>query len=446
MRLIYLKKLSFRNIMGLWTSQPGFPYVNVTKTGNKLTLKQERFFSDPTEKPEINDAKWTIPIRYRTNTDNLTTTHLNWFKSDTESLEIDLVDPKDWYKLNHNQVGYYRVNYDTETWNKLIEQLKLHSDTMESFTPLDRANLINDAFALADSTLIEYDIPLKMLEYVPMEHHLIPVTVAINQLKRILPLLNTNSEFLKLLLFLRTQFLDVYNETNWSSCTKVDPQNPEEEPCKEEDEQEFLTLMLREKIVDFMCYLEYSECLEESKNRLRLKLVEKTPLNPNVETTVYFYGVGSSVEDWDSVNEIFKTTSDPQERSRLMLALSGATHPSLLGRYLERIWEDAKKDEFLTILRYISENSLGESLVWIYVEQNWSKIIDRYGTGERSLGTLIVNITRRFKSLTQLNQVRRYLRNFMRKCLNLFQICSSRNLLKTQKKQRALELRADRKQ
>ena len=51
-----------------------------------------------------------------------------------------------WFKANVNGTGFYRVNYPRENWDALIQKLIEDHDT---FSALDRAQLISDAFALS---------------------------------------------------------------------------------------------------------------------------------------------------------------------------------------------------------------------------------------------------------------------------------------------------------
>ena len=54
-----------------------------------------------------------------------------------------------WFKGNVNGTGFYRVNYPRENWDALTQTLiKDH----KTFSALDRAQLINDAFALSRYT------------------------------------------------------------------------------------------------------------------------------------------------------------------------------------------------------------------------------------------------------------------------------------------------------
>jgi len=52
----------------------------------------------------------------------------------------------DWIKFNVNQTGFYRVQYEGNLWNVLINVLLTNPN---AFSPTDRANLIDDAFTLS---------------------------------------------------------------------------------------------------------------------------------------------------------------------------------------------------------------------------------------------------------------------------------------------------------
>ena len=65
-----------------------------------------------------------------------------------------------WFKANINGTGFYRVNYPRENWDALTEALiKDH----KTFSALDRAQLINDAFALSRYTTIGNYYRISML-------------------------------------------------------------------------------------------------------------------------------------------------------------------------------------------------------------------------------------------------------------------------------------------
>ena len=51
----------------------------------------------------------------------------------------------DWLVANIEQQGFFRVNYDEENWNSLIEQLK---NDHTQIPVRNRAQIVDDAFAL----------------------------------------------------------------------------------------------------------------------------------------------------------------------------------------------------------------------------------------------------------------------------------------------------------
>ena len=60
---------------------------------------------------------------------------------------------------------------------------------METFNPADRASLLNDAFSLAESGHLGYDIPVLMTAYLKKEQSLIPWETVYKSLEKIRALL-----------------------------------------------------------------------------------------------------------------------------------------------------------------------------------------------------------------------------------------------------------------
>lgn len=71
-----------------------------------------------------------------------------WLNLTDSRIEVELTEENKnkWIFANIDFLGYYRVNYDSANWLKLIAQLKKNHLV---FSRLDRAALIFDAFTLA---------------------------------------------------------------------------------------------------------------------------------------------------------------------------------------------------------------------------------------------------------------------------------------------------------
>lgn len=166
--------INVATIMGSWENQAGYPVINVARTGDSIRLTQDRFFY--TE--QASDNVWWVPINYVVastpdfteakpdmwmNGKELTITNANAAKKWTND---------DWIVLNIQESSYYRVNYDDNLWNLLIEQLG--SAEFDKIHLLNRAQLVDDSLNLARAEIISYEVPFSILGYLQQEMDYIP--------------------------------------------------------------------------------------------------------------------------------------------------------------------------------------------------------------------------------------------------------------------------------
>lgn len=80
-----------------------------------------------------------------------------------------------WIKFNHNQVGYYRVNYELDHWTTLATNIG-------SFSVADKTHLLEEAFSIAESGQLTYNVPLNLTKYLKEETNYIPWSIAATKL------------------------------------------------------------------------------------------------------------------------------------------------------------------------------------------------------------------------------------------------------------------------
>ena len=73
--------------------------------------------------------------------------------------------------MNVDFKGYYRVHYNQNNWNGLAKQLKQNHSV---FSPADRAQLIDDSFALSRAGLMGACTALDLAEYLDQEQDSVP--------------------------------------------------------------------------------------------------------------------------------------------------------------------------------------------------------------------------------------------------------------------------------
>lgn len=203
-------------ILNTWIRQKGLPVVTVTRDGNNFRLTQKRFLTDSDNEGKETVAseygyKWSIPITYVTN-ENPTDVKREWFHHTLNEIVIPVSESVEWIKFNKDQVGYYRVKYETDMWKSLNNALERD---VESMTALDRAHLLNDVFSLAEGLQVPYDTALTMTKYLKSEKHFVPWDVASSKLNSIKNLLYFTEVYPKFKKYLSDLVNDAYESVTW---------------------------------------------------------------------------------------------------------------------------------------------------------------------------------------------------------------------------------------
>lgn len=94
-------------------------------------------------------------------------------------LHLNNANENDWIIGNIQHSGFYRVNYDLDNWNKLAKQLL---DNNQLIHPINRAQLIDDAFNLGRAELLSQTVFLNIIKYLQNETDGLPFEAALDGL------------------------------------------------------------------------------------------------------------------------------------------------------------------------------------------------------------------------------------------------------------------------
>lgn len=198
--------VSVKDVMDSWTRQPGFPVITAIrdKANQKLILSQKRFLFT-----NNNDSStWWVPISISTEFNKYNSQPTIWLKN--EPMVTLNLNTSSWYLINVNQTGYFIVNYDEANW-------KLLSQNIMAFPPIIRAQLISDSMDLARANLLDYDIPLKMIQHMALRDKqimFVPTNVAFKKLEFLSDMLTATPAFGLFESFVSTIFRDSYRTVN----------------------------------------------------------------------------------------------------------------------------------------------------------------------------------------------------------------------------------------
>jgi len=385
------KYLPISNIMDTWTRQMGYPVLNIEKISNtKLRITQERFLKDRNAKDTTKspfDYKWDVPITMISDKKNETSLHwLNRLETDT-MMEVEAGTK--WIKFNVGQYGYYRVNYLPEQWASLAKVL---NDEPETLGAMDRASLLNDAFALAEAGRIDYKIPLDMTSYLTRETHLVPWDTIYASLKDLGTKLRNTQVYRKYRKYMVELVSSHYHRLGWK------------------DEGRHTDKLNRYNILNLACDHGYKACNERAEQIFNQWI--KDPdfyIKPNIRSLVYKYGMQNSnnPDSWEIMFSRYVNEINSQEKSKLLYGLSQVKEPWILERFLglAKNESNVRSQDYFTVLSYISYNPTGNPLVWNFIRSEWPYLLDRFGLNSRYLGRVPKTVVRNFSTKFQLDQI-----------------------------------------
>ena len=393
------KNLPIQKIMDTWTRQMGYPVLNITKTEEdtnstvtKYRVTQERFLTDrsnPAVATQTSqyDFKWDVPVTWICSNNNKL--NLQWLERDQSMVEITCQEGSEWIKVNVGQFGYYRVNYPAEEWLALAATL---ADRPDSLGPMDRACLLNDAFSLAESGLLSYEVPLTMTAYLSKESHLVPWETVYTKLVTIGKLLENTSistQFRKYIIELVT---DHYQRLGWR------------------DDGTHLEKLNRNNILSLACRHGLDICTKEAARLFSNWIKDSSVyITPNIRALVYKYGM-AEINDptiWETMFIRYLREKNAQEKAKLLYGLAHIREPSVIQRFIKLASNQTliRSQDYFTALSYISRNPIGNVLVWNYIQSEWSSLVARFGLHSRYLGRLPKTVVEHFTTEDQLNEV-----------------------------------------
>ncbi|XP_011871822.1 PREDICTED: aminopeptidase N-like [Vollenhovia emeryi] len=165
----YFRKFEIKEVMDTWIKQTHYPLLTVTRdyeTGHVLVI-QEHFAG----RQVIDDStanRWWIPVTWTTQTDcNFSNTlPMDWLTPVFTEVNFN-INANDWIIVNVQQTGYYRVDYDTKNWEKIGDYL--NSENYSKIHVLNRAQIIDDVYALLIVKRVSISLFLKITNYLSRE-------------------------------------------------------------------------------------------------------------------------------------------------------------------------------------------------------------------------------------------------------------------------------------
>lgn len=363
-----------------------------------LKLQQQRFLSSPVDKdkdaslpneiPEFG-YKWIVPITL-VDEKNPRTERLYWLNSTETEIPLSSSDVK-WVKLNVNQTGFYRVNYNESIWQQLSDTLKKASPNSHALSATDRANLIDDAFVLMKTGQLSVDLVMDLTMYLENgERDYIPWKSALHHFA-ILDILML--KYPPLHAYISKLIKPMVRALGW------------------QDSGSHLERKLRSTILGAAVNCEDEETIASARGLFRNWKERGAYIPPNIREVVYATGVRyGGMKEWGYCWEKYKNSTVPSEKRLLLNALGSTQNLWLLSQFLNYSLDRSKikPQDTVTVISYVSRNSLGRTLVWKFIRENWPTILSLFGQGSFSMDSIISETTWYFSSQFEYEEAKNF--------------------------------------
>ncbi|NXT88770.1 AMPN Aminopeptidase, partial [Anhinga rufa] len=412
---------SISDIMDHWTLQMGFPVVTVnTLTGN---VSQEHFLLgniSAVDRPSIFNYTWIVPITWMTY-DAAGVGY--WLTKRSEINDQFKVGNSSWLLLNVNVTGYFRVNYNQENWDQLLNQL---SSNHQIIPVINRAQIIDDAFNLARAKYINVTVALSTTLFLGKETAYMPWEAALNNLHYFQLMFDRSEVFGAMSNYVRKQVLPLFNHykvitNNWTTI-----------PIGLMDQYNEINA------ISTACSYGIPECQALATNYFHQwqQNISNNPIAPNLRSSIYCSIVATGGQEaWDFIWQRFKEAPVVSEADKLRTALSCSPHPWILKRWVRgpgrapRLWpcrpltqqrpphrylqytldpSKIRKQDATATINSIASNVVGQPLAWDFIRSNWRMLFTQYGGGSFSFSRLILAVTQRFSTEFELQQLEQF--------------------------------------
>ncbi|XP_070819161.1 aminopeptidase Ey-like [Chaetodon trifascialis] len=382
------------DIMNRWILQMGFPVVTINTQTGKVT--QKHFLLDPDSTVDTpSDYEWFVPITWiKTGGGE----QQDWLLAKEEINNNMTLGTDDWLLANINMKGFYRVNYDSNNWERLLNKL---SSNHTEIPVINRAQIIDDAFNLARAKIVSTTLALNTTKFLIDEVEYMPWQTARRNLDYFFLMFDRGELYGPMQAYINKQVTPLFRHfenitDNWKNT-----------PAGHTEQYNQVNA------ISLACSSGVEGCKELTTGWFRAWMENSTnnPIIPNLKSTVYCSAIAAGGEkEWDFAWSMYKQATIASEADKLMYALSCTREPWLLSRYLD--WcldpEKIRKQDATSTIVSIAGNPIGQPLAWNFIQANWDLIVNDYGGGSFSFGSLITGVTKRFASEFEYEQLQQF--------------------------------------
>lgn len=379
----FTQTLNISAMMNSWIEQKGYPIITVIRHRNRLVVSQKPFLLEAKEK---NHVLWNIPFSLQTDK-----TPIQWHILKDRESSINITSDISWLKININQSGLYRVNYDEPTWKILIGILV---NDHQTFSAVDRAGLMDDIFMLSRAEELPVSFIFDAVKYLNKEKEYAPWKIVLNHFHDLLMFLDDDSQLLLLQQYFSSVLAPILSEFyNWN------------------DEGSNQMIKLRTSLLFFAIENENMDIIQKSTEMFQNWMDKDEPILVNLREIIYISGIKyGSRKQWQFCWNRYKESDNPREKELLLNALGYSRDIWQLKQYL---YSTLNKSEISVqniglVISSVAANPYGRLITWDFIQEYWDYLNKIFAEENHFIEVILTKTTLYFKTKFRYNQTKNF--------------------------------------
>eukprot|EP01116_Phalansterium_solitarium_P017074 TRINITY_DN4120_c0_g1_i1.p1 TRINITY_DN4120_c0_g1~~TRINITY_DN4120_c0_g1_i1.p1 ORF type:complete len:889 (-),score=315.99 TRINITY_DN4120_c0_g1_i1:342-3008(-) len=381
-----------------WTKTAGYPLVSVELGADDaadLAVSQSRFFvsghvqqQQPAADAAAADAEqqlWPLYLPVRVAGSEAVTVQPLLGRSG----RVPVCGGGGWVKLNAECVALVRVKYDS----RLTQRLGAALAAGELQSPVDRLELLNDAFALAKAGFVPTVDALALADGMRGETNYTVWSNLAGNLAALCSVWSDEPAYPQLQALGRELFGPIGTRLGWQAAA---------------DESQLDTL-LRTTVLGMLSLFDAPAVIAECRRRFAAYRADAqaAPIPPDLRGVVYACVVkNGGAAEWDELLGMYRTATLQEEKLRALRALGASRQPALLRATLElAVSPEVRAQDIATAFYPVAANPVGRNLAWAFFQERFETIQEILKDAGLLMPRLISILTDNFSTQAKLQEV-----------------------------------------
>jgi aminopeptidase N len=336
-------------IMESFVAQPGVPVLTFDNpsTGS-VSVSQERFFLNPTVKTSRAQT-WYVPVCFKAEEGGDRCELLNAAQQTLKTPEAPFLFG------NAEGVGYYRSSYPQAVYAKILDNIET------DLTPEERIGFIGDEWAKVRANTAPVGQYLNLVGAVRNDRNAAVIRTALGNVAVInTQIASTPAEHEAMARWTQQTFEPAYNLLGAPQDT--------DSPAKKE---------LRATLFGYLGDLGNDpEVIAQAKTLAEEYLHDQTSVEPTLaQEALMIAAIHGDAAFFDQLENVFKTSNDPELQEMALRLLGEFAEPSLTKRALNfAVSGKVRNQDSVLLLGSMLRGRHTRDVTWQYVQQHWPQV------------------------------------------------------------------------